>query len=103
MLHKWTHPRPLVDRVYHCDFDGPECGSSLEHDTTIVQPVDIYSTAIVVVVTMRTEHRRHSVSSWCCADVKTSLVGECIVISPEGQPERSSQAFLTSEDEIKQE
>jgi len=34
-------------------------------------------------------------------DVKTSLVGECIIILPEGQPEHSSQAFLTSEDDIK--
>jgi hypothetical protein len=36
-------------------------------------------------------------------DVKTSPIGECIVISLEGQPERSRWAFLTSEDEIKRE
>jgi hypothetical protein len=83
---------------------------------------DIYSTAIVVVVTMRQstgDILSHPGAAPACdssivftplslspqshimEDVKTSLVGECIVISPEGQPERSSRAFLTSEDEIK--
>ncbi len=83
---------------------------------------DIYSMVIVVIITMRQstgDILSHPGTAPVCdssivftppslspqshimEDVKTSLVGECIIISPKGQPKHSSQAFLTSEDKIK--
>ena len=86
VLHKWTHPHLLVDCVYHCNFDGPRCGPSLEHNTTIVQlvvrPLLFYACQFRGQLLPgyilngdcchhhdATEHRRHSVSSWHCASM----------------------------------